>query len=226
MARIINVAYAGANNANNKIWQDASFKTIGDVIPSFTTFDISNISVNNMNMRIAKIESSRSAVKRIINPNGLKYDVSSSNVGSNILLNVENALLDSGYEHNATDIGIWNVEFKCARPMSQNSLMDKDAIKNSIKNLFTFNVGERILLPTYGNVLDRLVGSKCTDGQMVAIKESIKNMLGWESRIVVNDIEINYEADENLIRIGISYSIPAIKVTEDNIEFLVNVKDE
>jgi uncharacterized protein len=92
-------------------------------------------------------------------------------------------------------------------------LKDVESIKNGIKNIFEWKKGERILLPDFGNDLESLVYEPINDLLIDRAKNLIINMLRWEPRITIEDIEIKWPEDTNQIEVNLSYSIPSLKIT-------------
>ena len=92
-------------------------------------------------------------------------------------------------------------------------LKDVESIKNGIKNIFEWKKGERILLPDFGNDLESLVYEPINDLIIERAKNLIINMLRWEPRITIEDIEIKWPEDTNQIEVNLSYSIPSLKIT-------------
>ena len=91
-------------------------------------------------------------------------------------------------------------------------LKDVESIKNGIKNIFEWKKGERILLPDFGNDLESLVYEPINDLLIDRAKNLIINMLRWEPRITIEDIEIKWPEDTNQIEVNLSYSIPSLKI--------------
>lgn len=119
--------------------------------------------------------------------------------------------------------GTWKFEFKPATTLDKITLYDKEAITNSVTNLFRFVIGERILLPEYGNALPRLIGTNITDAQIIAAKEAVEQMLGWERRISLESVDISQNPDSYEIGVDIVYSIPTLKITSENVRFFIQV---
>lgn len=66
---------------------------------------------------------------------------------------------------------------------------DVDAVKNAVKNIFTWVPGERILLPEFGNTLRKLLYEGITEinsEQIVAECQML--MTKWEPRAVIDRI--------------------------------------
>ena len=91
-------------------------------------------------------------------------------------------------------------------------LKDVESIKNGIKNIFEWKKGERILLPDFGNDLESLVYEPINDLIIERTKNLIINMLRWEPRITIDNIDVKWPEDTNQIEVNLSYSIPSLKI--------------
>ena len=91
-------------------------------------------------------------------------------------------------------------------------LKDVESIKNGIKNIFEWKKGERILLPDFGNDLESLVYEPINDLIIERAKNLIINMLRWEPRITIDNIDVKWPEDTNQIEVNLSYSIPSLKI--------------
>lgn len=91
-----------------------------------------------------------------------------------------------------------------------------DAIKNSLRNIFTTKKGQKILNPTFGSALEQYLFTQITDANAKAIGNEILNdVKKHEPRININNIFVNPRVDEGLYYISIYYTILDIK--KDNI---------
>lgn len=83
---------------------------------------------------------------------------------------------------------------------------NKEAIKNSLYNIFSTKKGEMILNPTFGSSLDMFLFEKITPimGQKIGdtIYSTIKQ---YEPRITLNRVDVYPKPDENLYRVNIYY---------------------
>ena len=148
-------------------------------------------------------------------------DIAEQN-GSRKILNLSRVICRSSNPRMLVK-GTWKFEFRPATTLDKITLYDKEAITNSITNLFRFIVGERILLPEYGNVLPRMIGTNITDAQIVAAKEAVERMMGWERRISLESVNISQNPDTYEIGVDIVYSIPTLKINSENVRFFIQV---
>ena len=116
-----------------------------------------------------------------------------------------------------------DASFKKIDPNVIGGVTDLAAIKNSLDNLFNFRPNQRILLPTYGNVLYQAVGIGITDGALLQLERSIRAMLSWERRITVGKIDFEPDPDNEQIGIIIKYIIPTVGNSEYTYDFSVAV---
>jgi len=83
---------------------------------------------------------------------------------------------------------------------------DADAIKNVLKNLFSFKKGERILLPEFGNPFyDVLYESMTPDFKTKVINIVTKAIQDWEPRITILNVNVNTNPDKNEVYVEIIY---------------------
>jgi len=222
MGLIINVSYANTNEASTYIWKDASFKTIGDTLPTFKSFTNDDLRVDG-NRHYLLVPNDR-AVRRLISPKGKRHEKDKGLFtveGGNRMFSIfVDKLMENGILN-----GTWKVEFQPKISSNNNSFYDLAAVKNSVNNLFNFYIGERIILPKYGSILPRIVGASITDGQAVVIREQIEDMMKWERRVTLNDIKIRMNPDEHEIWIEISYSVPELNNAKVSAKYTVKITD-
>ena len=64
---------------------------------------------------------------------------------------------------------------------------DVDAVKNSVKNILTWNQGERILLPDFGNTIKKFLYEGINDINSDQIVNECKMLMTkWEPRVVID----------------------------------------
>ena len=64
---------------------------------------------------------------------------------------------------------------------------DVDAVKNSVKNILTWNQGERILLPDFGNTIKKFLYEGINDINSEQIVNECKMLMTkWEPRVVID----------------------------------------
>lgn len=224
MALVIDVTYRKTSEAKSYVYKDANFKTIEKTLPKYIDFTSNDIVVYKEKRGISINENQRTP-RKIFTSSKRRYELYHYDIDGNFI-NLERILKSEGIESGSSIPGIWKVQLGPLINMQDNSMFDREAIKNSIKNLFTFHLRERILIPGFGNCLDDMIGSSMTDGQMVIAKEMVEKMMEWERRIDLTDVDLKYDPDNYEILIKITYSIPSIKVASETLSVLINVRDD
>lgn len=84
------------------------------------------------------------------------------------------------------------------------------AIKNAIRNIFSFRPGHRILDPEFGNVLYLYLYEAINDVTINNLEKEVLNMLSYEPRINVLSIVITPLKDNNQINIEVKYLVPTL----------------
>lgn len=98
----------------------------------------------------------------------------------------------------------------------ENTLVDRKAVENSLNNIFTWRPRERIMLPGFGNVLWNYLFDNFTNMSKSEIIDAVRQVLTWEPRIEVKDIDVEMQPDSNSMRIHFTYSIPMLEKNTDN----------
>ena len=93
-------------------------------------------------------------------------------------------------------------------------LVNVNAIKNSLHNIFSWTPGERILNPEFGSRLRKLLYEGITDFNQELIIAEIRNSVSqWEPRVRIDDIvkltSID-DAENNTVYLRVIYSIPSL----------------
>lgn len=105
-------------------------------------------------------------------------------------------------------------------------LINVDAIKNSLNNIFTWSQGERILIPEFGSRLRKLLYNGITDYNVENINAEIRQTISkWEPRIsIVDIINIQNESDyeDNTVHLEIIYTIPTLTDKQFNFSLMYN----
>lgn len=238
MALVINVAYTNKSESKSYIYKDASFKTIGNVLPTYVEISTDLIETDNKTgKRYFSFKdvpySDQKLPKKIFTDVGRRYEIFPYEViGSAIylerIINDEKKWFEEENEDKTYELGsrTWKVQYGGLVNSIDNSIYDREAIKNSIKNIFTFSLRERIILPEFGSCLDEVIGSSITDGQSVVIREMVEKMMGWEPRINLQNVTLSQNPDEYEISIGIVYGIPSLKISQESLEMLIKVTDD
>jgi uncharacterized protein len=88
---------------------------------------------------------------------------------------------------------------------------DQEDVQRSIEILLQTTLGERILQPTYGCDLRRLLFEPLSTTMQAYLKDHLKDQLLYhEPRIVLNHLKISdHRADEGVIEIALEYTITA-----------------
>lgn len=237
MALVINVAYNNVSDARSYIYKDASFKTIGNILPKYQNFSKSDIKYDQSTGKLyINFTDDQRIPKKIFSSSGRRHEIYSYEIDGKAIY-IGRILSDEGINTDSItpltadtfiqnlDINGWKIQMSGVVQQQANSLYDREAIKNSIRNLFNFSLRERIILPSYGSVLNDLIGVAMTDGQRIATREAIEKMMGWESRIKLQDISVEQNPDTYEIAIKIVYAIPSLKLSGEILSFLINVTD-
>ena len=91
---------------------------------------------------------------------------------------------------------------------------DINAIKQSIRNIFSWRRGQRILDPLFGNIIYEYVYEPINNLTIKNLREAVLNMLKYEPRIDVIDLEIYPNNDQNTINVKLQYLIPKLNRME------------
>lgn len=88
---------------------------------------------------------------------------------------------------------------------------DYNAVNNGIYNMFLFDVGERILLPEFGNSIYKYLYEPITDITAGLISDEIFEMFRkWEPRVKIQRIHVTPNPDQNIYSVLILYTVPAL----------------
>jgi phage baseplate assembly protein W len=91
------------------------------------------------------------------------------------------------------------------------SLTDIDAIRSGISNIFSYNQGERILLPDFGNSLYKYLYEPINNYTTESIGDEVVSMITkWEPRVKLHKVNVDSDPDNNEYRITIFYSVPTL----------------
>lgn len=93
-------------------------------------------------------------------------------------------------------------------------LKDDESVKNSLRNIFTFKKGERILNPDFGNPLYPFIYEKLDENFKNNITGAIINAINkWEPRIEVLNVIVEHNEDQNETYITVNYAFKYRKLT-------------
>lgn len=92
---------------------------------------------------------------------------------------------------------------------------DLDAIKNSIKNLFTSFPGDKILNPEFGLNLNQFLFRACSKETAMLIGNLInREIKKQESRVIIDKISVEAQVDQQQYNITLLLSVPFINNNE------------
>lgn len=95
---------------------------------------------------------------------------------------------------------------------------DINAIKQSLKNIFSFLPGQSILDPAFGNTLYKFIYQRMTDIVKSEIIRQIKNLIiKYQPRIQLLDIKIQKKDQQLAYNIILRYGIPALNITSTDV---------
>ena len=90
---------------------------------------------------------------------------------------------------------------------------DFEAVRGGINNIFYWLPGQRILYPTFGNLIYNYLTELINDVTSKNIKGAIITMFEWDRRVTLKDILIEPDPDNNQYNVSISYYIPSLNKT-------------
>jgi phage baseplate assembly protein W len=102
---------------------------------------------------------------------------------------------------------------------------DYKAVKNAIRNILEFRLGDRPLNPNFGNTLHKFVYEPNNSNTINKLNICIQNLLASDSRIIIHDIATNISdtnTDLHNISINIVYSIAGLDNSTDVYSFSIN----
>lgn len=87
---------------------------------------------------------------------------------------------------------------------------DEEDIRASLAILLSTRVGERVMQPTYGCNLDRMLFEPLDTGLKVYMRDLIRTaILYFEPRIILDDISLELQQNEGRVDIDLDYRIAA-----------------
>ena len=102
---------------------------------------------------------------------------------------------------------------------------DLNAVKNSLRNMFITNRGEKLLNPYFGIGLASFVFDQVTQSTAKIIGDAIlTNINTFEPRVQVNRVNVIANEDDNSYTINIIVSVPQLKAELVNLIGLLNNK--
>jgi phage baseplate assembly protein W len=90
---------------------------------------------------------------------------------------------------------------------------NENAIKNSLRNLFLTNRGEKLLNPYFGMNLGNYLFEQITESTAKAIGDNIlQNIQLFEPRVKVNQIQVIANEEDNSYSINLLLSVPQLNL--------------
>jgi len=88
---------------------------------------------------------------------------------------------------------------------------DFDAIQNSIRNIFGFRKGEKILNPDFGNNLYNHIYEGITNEESQLLGQDVLDLINkWEPRVKITKLNVYPRPDQNEYYVELYYIIPAL----------------
>lgn len=142
-----------------------------------------------------------------------------SNVKNTDELKYQDLMLDFQYSYTQ------NKEFKKTNEIKDLKIDNNlNAIKNSLKNLFTTNRGEKLLNPYFGMNLGNYLFEQVTESNAKMIGENIeRNIRDFEPRVKLNAIQVTANPDDNSYIIDIIMSVPQLEAELLKLKGLLNI---
>lgn len=98
--------------------------------------------------------------------------------------------------------------------LNVSKLTDLNAIKNSLRQIFTWIPGERVILPEFGSHLREMLYEGITDYNVEMIMSEIKMCASkWEPRASIDkviNISTNEDTEDNVVHLEVVYSVPGL----------------
>jgi len=103
----------------------------------------------------------------------------------------------------------------------EKEIVNKNTIRQSVRNILTFHKGERVLYPEFGNGMYDYIFEGITRQTKNELIKEIHSMLNDEPRIDVDSVDVTSNVDSNELLVTVSYTIPLLSVS-DSISISVN----
>jgi len=137
----------------------------------------------------------------------------SENTGSSITTDTItgiSAVFENAMEHTFAGIDVATQPWR----HRVQKLVNVNAVRNSIKQIFTWTPGERVINPEFGSRLRKYLYEQITDENQEKIVAEIKAcVLQWEPRVVVNRVVNATSVDDvenNTVKLDIYYAIKGL----------------
>ena len=91
---------------------------------------------------------------------------------------------------------------------------DIEAVKNSLRSIFSTYPGQRLLIPEFGVNIKRFLFAPISDTNAMAIGELMNQAIEkWEPRVVIRSLNITPLIDDHQYDISLDFYIPALKIS-------------
>jgi phage baseplate assembly protein W len=91
------------------------------------------------------------------------------------------------------------------------SLLDLESVKNGIRNIFSYKKGERIILPAFGNNLNKFLYEPINNYTAENIGLEISSMIStWDPRVNIIKVLVIPKPDDNQYDVAVIYSVPSL----------------
>lgn len=99
--------------------------------------------------------------------------------------------------------------------------IDIEAVKNAVRNIFTWEQGERILYPDFGNTLRKYLYESITDTNIEAIIAECQMLIAkWEPRVTIDNIyrvNSSQDVENNQVSIVVVWHVPSLQNTNQEV---------
>jgi len=109
-----------------------------------------------------------------------------------------------------TDSTYSDLDYLLRIDTSENPIIvrDEDSISQSIKSILSTYPGERIMLPTFGSTLKRLLFEPMSQFTADTIETEIESAINkWENRAYISSVDVIANEDDNTYKISIDFII-------------------
>ena len=101
------------------------------------------------------------------------------------------------------------------------ALKNETAIKESVKNIVLYNFYEKPFNPFFGGNIIGLLFENSTPTMELEIKNRIEQSIETqEPRVTAVTVDVDFEEDQNDLKVGINYLILGIKPKFDNVSVI------
>ena len=99
-------------------------------------------------------------------------------------------------------------KYKMGSLIGFDKVIDEEAVKNSLKNLFSITRGQVPGKPWLGNPLDVFLFDNISEFEKEAIKDAFVNIIEkYEPRVKIEDLEVFSEEEYNSVTVKLYYRI-------------------